>query len=256
MKDKKKKPVKKKPMKKTIKKKIVKKQQKKEYVSKHGKREKKIKIRYGRIFVCLIILAIILYLCFTYIKIPIRNIYISGNTTLKDQEIIDLSGLRDYPSVLGFTNYQVEKQLEKNIYIMDAEVEKKFRKIYINIKENYGLFYNTSTKKTIMCNELQSDIADVPILVNYVTEKVYDLFIDKMKLVNRNILNRISEIKYDPNSVDEERFLFTMSDGNYVYITLEKIEAINSYVDIIKTFDNKKGILYLDSGEYFEVFGN
>ena len=45
-----------------------------------------------------------------------------------------------------------------------------------------------------------------------------------------------------------------MSDGNYVYITLEKIDAINSYVDIIKTFDGKKGVLYLDSGEYFEVF--
>lgn len=259
MKDKKKKSIKKKVVKKVVKKqpkKVVKKKPKKEYVSKHGKREKKIKIRYGRIFICLVILAGIIYFCFNYVKIPIRNIFISGNTTLNDQEIIDLSGLRDYPSVLGFTNYQIEKNLEKNIYIMDAEVEKKFRKIYIKVKENYGLFYNTSIKKTIMYNELQSDIDNVPILINYVTEKVYDLFIDKMKLINRNILNRISEIKYDPNSVDEERFLFTMSDGNYIYITLEKIEAVNNYVDIIKTFDNKKGILYLDSGEYFEVFGN
>ena len=139
---------------------------------------------------------------------------------------------------------------------MDAKVEKSFRKIYIKIKENYGLFYNSSIKKTIMFNEKKSDITNVPILVNYVTEKVYDLFVDKMKLLDRDIINRISEIKYDPNSVDEERFLLTMSDGNYVYITLEKIETMNNYVDIIKTFDNKKGILYLDSGEYFEVFEN
>ncbi|MBD9085093.1 cell division protein FtsQ, partial [bacterium] len=66
-------------------------------------------------------------------------------------------------------------------------------------------------------------------------------------------LKRISEIKYDPNSVDEERFLFTMNDGNYVYLTLIHLEKINNYVDILKNFENKKGILYLDSGEYFKV---
>ena len=44
-----------------------------------------------------------------------------------------------------------------------------------------------------------------------------------------------------------------MSDGNYVYLTLEKFEVIDNYVDIIKTFNNKKGILYLDSGEYFKI---
>ena len=98
------------------------------------------------------------------------------------------------------------------------------------------------------------DNMNAPILINSLTDEVYKLFKEKMKLIKRNIIDRISEIKYDPNSVDEERFLFTMNDGNYVYITLEKIENINSYVDIIKTFENKKGILYLDSGEYFELF--
>ena len=44
-----------------------------------------------------------------------------------------------------------------------------------------------------------------------------------------------------------------MNDGNYIYITLEKMDKINKYLDIIKSFNNKKGILYLDSGEYFEV---
>ena len=74
-----------------------------------------------------------------------------------------------------------------------------------------------------------------------------------MQLIDRTIINRVSEIKYDPNSVDEERFLFTMNDGNYVYLTLTSFKKINNYVDILKNFENQKGILYLDSGEYFQV---
>ncbi len=226
------------------------------YVSKHGKKGKKVRIRYGRLIIFFIIIFLIIYLFFTYVKIPIRNIYVKGNSILTDQEIIDISGLRDYPSVLSFTNYQVEKKLTKDINIKKATVKKNFRKVYIEIEENYGLFYNSELKKTIMDDGRTSDIQNVPTLINHVTEDTYKLFIEKMKLLNRDIIDRVSEIKYDPNDVDTERFLFYMNDGNYVYITLEKIETLNNYVDIIKTFENKKGILYLDSGEYFEMFEN
>lgn len=227
------------------------------YISRHGKKTKKVKVRYGRIFLFLIILSLVIYAVVTYIQIPIKNIFVSGNNTLSDQEIIDLAGISNYPSILSFTNNSLENKLEKNIYIKNAEVKKEFRKIYIEIEENYPLFYNQVTKKTIMYNFKETnDVINAPILINSVIDKTYDLFKDKMKLIDRDIIDRISEIKYDPNSVDEERFLFTMSDGNYVYITLEKIESINNYVDIIKTFENKKGILYLDSGEYFEIFKN
>lgn len=225
------------------------------YVSRHGKKVKKVKIRYGRIILVLLILFLIIYSIFTYIKIPIKNIFISGNSNMKDQEIIDIAGISNYPSILSFTTYNLEKKLEKNILIKEATVKKQFRKITIEIEENYPLFYNSNTKKTIMYDfrETEKDM-NAPILINSLTDDVYKLFKEKMKLVKESVIDRISEIKYDPNTVDEERFLFTMNDGNYVYITLEKIENINSYVDIIKTFENKKGILYLDSGEYFELF--
>mgnify|MGYP003496935144 CR=1 FL=1 len=41
--------------------------------------------------------------------------------------------------------------------------------------------------------------------------------------------------------------------GAKVYLTLNKFSKLDDYLDIIKEFNNKKGILYLDSGEYFEV---
>ena len=72
------------------------------------------------------------------------------------------------------------------------------------------------------------------------------------------VINTLSNaiIEYVPNDIDKERFLITMNDGNYVYITLYKMTSINEYIKIIsnKEIENKKGILYLDSGNYFETF--
>ena len=42
-----------------------------------------------------------------------------------------------------------------------------------------------------------------------------------------------------------------MKDGNYVYITLTKIKNINNYEQILPSLEQKKGFLYLDSGQYF-----
>ena len=77
--------------------------------------------------------------------------------------------------------------------------------------------------------------------------------IEKLNLVNQDILPRVSEIMYQPNDLDKERFMFYMSDGNYVYITLNKITLINSYNEIYPTLEGKKGILYLDSGNHFQI---
>ena len=69
--------------------------------------------------------------------------------------------------------------------------------------------------------------------------------------ISNDILNIISEIKYVPNGIDKERFLFSMNDGNYVYITISKLTKINEYKSVIDSVEDKKGILYLDYGNYF-----
>ena len=44
-----------------------------------------------------------------------------------------------------------------------------------------------------------------------------------------------------------------MLDENYVYVTLTKMNLINKYNDAITQFEGKRGILYLDSGNYFKI---
>lgn len=226
------------------------------------KKQKRIKIKFGRIFLALLIVFLIFYLISNLCKFPIKNIFISGNESLTDQEIIDIASLSNYPSIFKYTNNEIEKKLEKNIYIKKAKVKKKkLKEVYIEIEENKILFYNKSSKKMILSNGITTDKElSGPILINYVPDKIYKKLIQNMDLIDNDILNRISEIKYDPSNVDEERFLFTMNDGNYVYITLEKIETINSYVEIsleiINKFGKKNGVLNLDAGEYFEIIND
>ena len=232
----------------------MKKKKKRKVVKK--KQQKHVKVKYGRIILALIILGLFIYLISQIFKFPIKNIYIYNNTVLSDQEIIDIAKLNDYPSIISTTNFIVKNRLEKNVFIKSAKVyKKKLKEIHIKIEENYPLFYNTTSKKIVLSNKIETTIEmNSPILVNYVPDTIYKEFTDQMSRIDRSVIDRISEIKYDPNSVDQERFLFTMNDGNYVYLTLIHFEKINNYVDILKNFENKKGILYLDSGEYFQVY--
>ena len=47
-----------------------------------------------------------------------------------------------------------------------------------------------------------------------------------------------------------------MDDGNSVYLTLTKFRMINYYNDVLPQLDGKKGILYLDSGNHFQIMEN
>lgn len=220
--------------------------------------KKKRRIKFKAVFILLLVIIIFGIILLGLLSRPITNIYISGNKVLSDQEIIDIAGLSNYPSTLKNMSIVIKSRLEKNINIMSAKVnKKKLTKVYIEIEENIPLFYNSSVNKTFLYNSKEIDGSlDCATLVNYVPDTIYTKFISEMKKLNIEVLDRVSEIKYDPNDVDEERFLILMSDGNYVYLTLSKFDKINSYVSIIKNFEGKKGILYLDSGEYFKILEN
>ena len=222
-----------------------------------GKEKQKKKINIKRVIIVFVILFVIPFSIYKIYKTNIKNIFISGNSYLSDQEIIDIAKLENYPNSIKNSSNTIKKRLEKNRYIYSAEVRKEnlFKEVYIKIQENYPLFYYQVENKTVLYNGKYDDnISAACTIINKIPDTIYDDFVDKMKNININILNRISQIEYKPNSVDEERFLLFMNDGNYVYLTLKKFDNINKYVDMIKSFDNKKGILHLDSGEYFKQF--
>ena len=217
-------------------------------------KNKKRKINYKRVIHFIAFLVIFIIAIYIFIKIPITNIYIKGNNYLSDQEIIRLAKLEDYPESFKNTSYLIKKRLLKSDMIIDASIKKKGTKVYIDIKENRPLFYNSNNNTIVMLDKTEKKGEIItPYLLNYIPDTIYNKFIDKIANINIDILNRMSDIEYKPNEVDNERFYISMTDGNYVYLTLNNFNKINNYVDMLKQFKNKKGILYLDSGEYLEI---
>lgn len=216
---------------------------------------KKRKIKFKRILLCLLII-ILLILIFLYLKsLPIKNIYVIGNSILSDKEIIEEAGLQNYPEFITTSKRDIITKLKKNDYIKEVKVKKSFyNKIYIYITENKVLsIYND--KLLLENGEFSENIYNItssPILVSDITS-IKDKYADKFSLINNDILLKISEVEYTPNEVDNERFSLLMNDGNLVYVTLGKITKINKYNSIYSEMDGKKGIIYLDSGDYVEV---
>ncbi len=216
------------------------------------------RIRYKKLILFLLFVLIIGILLFKLLTLRISNIYVSGNEYLSDQEIIELSKLSNYPKAIFTYSNIVESNINKSNFIESSKVKRKgLSKIYISVVENRPLFYDQIRNKTVLKNgDVVSKKYNVPNLVNSIDESVYSLFLSQLSLIEYPVFNNISEIEYSPNSVDSRLFLFTMNDGNYIYVNLEKFESVNKYFDMVINFNNHKGILYLDSGEYFKILEN
>lgn len=219
--------------------------------------KKKVRIKIWPILVLLLITAVVASSYYMLTLIPIKNIYIMGNEYLTDQEIIELAGIDNYPSFLATTISSMKKNLQKNPYIKGINIKKRlFAEVHIQIEEQNLLFRRAEDGKIVLEN--QEELEDnqkyqLPILLNYIPDTKYESFIKGMSEVTDSIKNLISEIRYYPNEQDEDRFLLYMNDGNYVYLTLTKFKQINYYEDVLEKLEGKKGILYLDSGNHFQI---
>lgn len=223
------------------------------------KMKKKIHIKILPVIIILLAFIMIFFI-FQYLsKLPIKNIYILGNDYLTDQEIIELAKIEDYPSFIKTTKKLMKKNIKRNVLIDSVTISKKWWGIVeIKVKEHNILFreYNDDTKVVLDNEKVLEDTTTrykVPKLLNYVPDNKYKDFINGMNRVTEDIKIQISEISYLPNEQDKDRFLLYMNDGNYVYLTLTKFKQINYYEDVLKKLKGKKGILYLDSGNHFQI---
>lgn len=219
--------------------------------------KKKIRIRILPIVIIIFILTLLSGSVYLLSLIPIKNIYISGNNYLKDQEIIELAKIENYPSFLKTRTKDMKKNIKKSPYVKSVTINKKILGIVeIQIEEYNILFRKEENNKIVLEDKeelIDNEKYQVPILLNYIPDTKYDSFIKGMNQVTPSIKNQISEIRYYPNTQDEDRFLLYMNDGNYVYLTLTKFKQINYYEDVLEKLDGKKGILYLDSGNHFKI---
>lgn len=225
-----------------------------------ARKVKKRKIKILPLLILIIVILGIVLVCKFLLDRPIKNIIVKNTTYIKDDYILELGGVIDYPSFLLTSGSKVEKKLKKSPYIGDVNVKRKFnRSLIIDVNEKKPIVYDIYSKNVVFDDNSSLGIDkciykfDIPRLNNYVPKKKYKRFIKALSKVNNNVLIKISDIEYSSTSLDDERFKLYMDDGNLVYITLTKFNKINYYDNIVVQLDGHKGVLYLDNGNHFEI---
>ncbi len=219
--------------------------------------KKKRRIKYKNVCFFTLFILIIIISIFVVANMHIKNIYIKNNAFVSDQTIIDEAGLHNYPKVYKVSVSKIKKSLESNPYIKKANVKRQnlFREITITIEENRPLIYYAYDESYLLTDGTKvKDSFNLPILINQTPEDILLKLLKKLDALDRDILIRISEIKYSPSDVDQELFYLTMNDGNDVYINFNEFSKLNDYIDMIQQFDKAKGTLHLDSGNYLEKY--
>lgn len=222
--------------------------------------KKRVKRKFNiKKFFCFILFIIIVYFVVSYfLSIKIKNIVILNSNYYSDETIIETAGIENYPEFIKLKKKDLKNKLLKLELIEDVTINKKMGYVLeLDIKEKKVLYLvRSSNKYKLSTNEDYSseEVINVPTLINFVPEDIEKEFIDGFKDIDSNIIGLISEIEYSVTDYDDERFVLYMNDGNQVYVTNNRLNVLNNYITIMKKVSSeKKGILYLDSGNYFKI---
>ncbi len=218
---------------------------------------KKTKIKWINLLRILLLLGSISLSIYFYLQIPIQNIIIKNTNYLNDDYIIELANIKTYPKFYEVNKNIIKKELEQSPYIENADIKSKFFHILeIDIQENRALFYRKNNQKIVFEDESSTDenlLFSFRVPQAELPDELLSDFVKAMKNIQEDTLSRISDIVYDPNDIDKERFQLYMDDGNMVYLTLTKFKKINYYNEVLEQLEDKKGIIYLDNGNYFQI---
>ena len=147
---------------------------------------KKKKLKIVPFLIVLLILIGLSFSVYQVLKANIKNIVIKNASYLNDDYVIDLAGIKDYPSFYLTSSIKMEKNLKKSPYIISAKVKRKFYHVLeIDLKVNNPLFINNSSNTVVFENkgtvpiDEEIDLFRVPRLMNYVPDDKYDTFIEQ-----------------------------------------------------------------------------
>ena len=221
---------------------------------------KKRKLRIFRLLLVLLILGFFALFIYFLVNDNIKNIIIEDCEYLNDDYIIEIAEIDDYPAFWLTSTNKIKKKLESSAYIKKVKVKRRFYNVLIiEVDENKPLFMYEGNKNIVFENKEQLQVDQeielfrIPRLMNYVPDDKYDLLIRGLNKIDKDILGKVSEMTYSPNEYDKDRFLLYMDDGNSVYLTLTKFKMLNYYNKVLTQLEGKKGILYLDNGNHFQI---
>ncbi len=224
------------------------------------KTKKKLRLNYKGIFKTLIFIVLIVLIVLYFLNLRIKNIYILGTKNIKDVEVIETAGIKDYPKMYRVNVSRIKKELLKHPLIKSVKIKRNLLgAITFDIEERDILFYYSERERYITSDntEIKDDVnyLGYPTLINKTPKKIIKKLVDGLNKVDKNILKMVNTLEYNPyidnkgKTIDETRFKLTMNDSNTVMIDTVNIRKLNKYMTIYVSLNMKdiKGLLYLDT---------
>jgi len=203
------------------------------------------------VIVVLIILGVSTYITLHLGIFTVEQINISGNTKIKEKEILKRSGLRKGESSIFFFEDSVEENILKNPWVKNVSVKKEFpKKVYIEINEEVvyclvndedgKLYYLSRAGKRLGPANFHEGL-DFPVLIGEGINNP-DLVKEAIQLLELSsgskVLNwsRISEVHLDSIyginlfTIDKKRIEF---DTKNIANKWRKVEKIISHAEML-----------------------
>lgn len=203
-----------------------------------------------------------------YVQSPlsnVRTVEITGNHFVTKEDIIEKNNLSNKTNIWTINKKKMEENLLGNEVIKSVEVERKLPwTIVINIieHEHVGYIKNETTyhpildKGNILTSYESSIKGDAPLLIGFSEEKYLKSMAEELYQLPDSILDLISEIHWVPTKENKNKIILYMNDGFIVDGTIRDFaNKMDIYPSIFSQIDlNKKGIIHLGVGVYFEEF--
>ncbi|MDT8859118.1 FtsQ-type POTRA domain-containing protein [Alkalihalobacillus sp. MEB130] len=211
----------------------------------------------------------LLLLLMVYFQSPlshVRNVAVVGNYFVSDEELIKLSKVDNGTSMWNLEQEVVVDRILSHVEIRSAHIERVLPStIKISVEEyaRIGYLYREDKYYPILetghyLEELPRHEfpSDAPLLIGFSQGELLAELSAELQELPSQLIERISEIFYEPTESDSLSIVLFMTDGIEVHTSIRNFsEYLAPYPSIVRELDQEKqGILHLRMSPYFEEF--
>ena len=162
--------------------------------------KKKVKKKLNKKGIIVLILTLyLLIMAFYYVfSLPVKNILVTGNKTLRDEDIISASGITLNSKIFLINKNKISKNIESLSTIKNVKIKRNITgKLKIVVEEQDILFYNVLSSSYVLSDgtevsSVKNNIG-IPTLINYVPKDIYTSLLKKIQNIDLDTFYLISD---------------------------------------------------------------
>ncbi|WP_028782689.1 cell division protein FtsQ/DivIB [Thalassobacillus devorans] len=231
---------------------------------KHARKKKANRRLIFYLTILFLLIAIVIYL-----QSPlshVKNIKVSGNVHVPDEEIREMSHISGDENFWQVDKQQIQTSVMAHPEINEASVSRNFpntitikvdeydRVGYVKLDGSYYPILENGTR--LESYELHVTNGDAPLLIGFDKATYLEEMSKELRELPDSIARLISEIHWTPTDDNPFQIKLYMNDGYEVQGTIRNFsKKMRAYPSIVAQLGPEdKGIIHIDVGAYFEAY--